>query len=87
MRSRSGGGGRGVSLQPDRELNLETELARWCAVLMRHGHPYSEVREYPLPAICYLVSNLLGLPNDTGVELDPVVERPVSDFIRSLSHD
>lgn len=52
---------------------------------MRHGHPYSEVREYPLPAICYLVSNLLGLPDDTGEESDGIVERPVSDFIQSLN--
>jgi len=52
---------------------------------MRHGHRYSEVREYPLPAICYLVSNLLALPDDTGTDPNRAVERPVSDFIQSLS--
>jgi hypothetical protein len=67
-----------------RHCDINSEVGRWCAILLRNGHRYSEVREYPLPAVHYLARNLLesGAVFETRSTLE---DHSISEFIRTLN--
>lgn len=67
-----------------RDCDIHSEVGRWCAILLRNGHRYSDVREYPLPAVYYLVRNLL----ESGAVLETwstLKEHSISEFIGTLN--
>lgn len=67
-----------------RHFDIHSEVGRWCAILIRNGHRYSEVREYPLPAVYYMVRNLL----ESGAVLETrstLKEHSIWEFVRALN--